>query len=149
RIMDSTEFKLPGSMAKSFPGYDGDGTSSCAAIQFEYEFLSKEIKCICLGHARESDKTYADKRMADIKPGELLLRDLGYYGLDSYDKIEAQGAYYISRLKSQANIYEYSEEGYKRLSLQELVRRIKKSKDGYFDQIVYIGAERKKKVRLM
>lgn len=149
RIMDSTEFKLPENMASSFPGYDGDGTSSCAAIQFEYEILSKEIKCMTLTHARESDKSYADNRMKDIKPSELIVRDLGYYSLDSYDKIEAQGAFYISRLKSQANIYEKTEEGYQRLLPQELIRRIKKSKRVYFDQTVYIGAETKKKVRLM
>lgn len=149
RIMDSTEFKLPASMAAAFPGYSGDGTAACAAIQFEYEMISSQIKCMSLENARVSDKAYSDKRMEDIKPGELIIRDLGYFGIDSYGKIEQQKAYYISRLKAQVAIYEKTDEGYQQLSWSEIIALIKKSKEKHFDQTVYIGAEHKKPVRLM
>jgi hypothetical protein len=150
RVMDSTEFKLPDSLAKDFPGYSASNALACAAIQFEYDVISKSISCMAIENAKVSDKTYADKRMDNIKAGELIIRDLGYYSIDSYEKIEKQGAFYISRLKSQISIYEKDENGeYKELSLQTLIERIKKSGNPYVDQPVYIGAEDRKQVRLM
>lgn len=150
RIMDSTEFKLPDSLAKDFPGYSACNALACAAIQFEYDAINKSINCMSVGNAKASDKTFADKRMDDIKAGELIIRDLGYYSIDSYQKIENQGAFYISRLKSQISIYEKNKDGdYTELSLQTLIDRIKKSGDVFLDQTVYIGAEQKKQVRLM
>ena len=149
RIMDSTEFKLPASLAKEFPGYSGDGTASCAAIQFEYDVMSRQIKCMSLENARVSDKTYADKRMEDIQPKELIIRDLGYYSIDSYKKIEQQKAFYVSRLKAQIAIYDKTDKGYQLLSWSEIIALIKKSKEKCFDKTVYIGSEKKKPVRLM
>jgi hypothetical protein len=148
--MDSTAFKLPDCLAKDFPGYSACNALAYAAIQFEYDVVSKKINCLTIENAKISDKTYADKRMGKIKAGELIIRDLGYYSIDSYQKIEKQEAFYISRLKSQIGIYEQDENGcYKDLSLQTLIERIKKSGDAHVDQSVYIGAEEKKEVRLM
>lgn len=149
RVLDSTEFKLPDSLASVFPGYSSASAKACAAIQFEYDIISKQVHSLTLGSANQSDKTYADQRMDNIQQGELLLRDLGYYGIDSYEKIEGRKAFYISRLKSQIKIYERIKDEYKELSLQTLIKQIKKSKQGFFDQTVYIGAKEKKEVRLL
>ena len=147
RILDSTEFKLSDSLASVFPGYGSASAMACAAIQFEYDIISKQVQSLTLGSANQSDKTYADQRMENIQKGELLLRDLGYYSVDSYEKIEKRKAFYISRLKSQVKIYEQINGEYKELSLRVLVKRI--SKQGFFDQTVYIGAKEKKEVRLL
>lgn len=149
RIMDSTEFKLPANLAKEFPGYGGDGTDACAAIQFEYDIFSSQVKCLSLENGRLSDKTYADSRMENIQKGELILRDLGYYSIDSYEKIETRGGFYISRLKAQVSIYGKTEEGYEQLNWSEIIEWIKESNEKYFDRVVYIGSEHKKPVRLM
>jgi hypothetical protein len=149
RFMDSTEFKLPDSLADVFPGYSSTSALSCAAIQFEYDIISKNICSLTLGNAKQSDKTYADQRMDNINKGELIIRDLGYYGIDSYEKIEDKNAFYISRLKSQIKIYEKQHGQYIELDLKTLIKRIKKSKAPYFDQTVYIGTKDKKEVRLM
>ncbi|HKZ66482.1 MAG TPA: IS4 family transposase, partial [Chitinophagaceae bacterium] len=149
RIMDSTEFKLPANLAAEFPGYSESCTAACAAIQFEYDVISRQIKYMTLENARISDKTYADQRMNDIKPGELIIRDLGYYSVDSYEQIEKQEAFYISRLKSQVTIYEKTKEGYQPLSWPKIIKLIKNCKEKCFDKTVYIGCQQKKKVRLM
>lgn len=149
RIMDSTEFKLPASLLQAFPGYSGDGTAACAAIQFEYDVLNRQIKCMSLENARGSDKTYADNRMDNIEPGELIIRDLGYYSIDSYNKIEQQQAFYVSRLKAQISIYDKTDSGYQQLSWAAIITLIKRSKEKCFDKTVYIGSTDKKPVRLM
>ena len=149
RLLDSTEFKLPDSLVKVFPGYSSAGAASCAAIQFEYDILSKRICSLTLGNAKQSDKTFADDRMGNIKAGELIIRDLGYYSIDSYKKIEDKEAFYISRLKSQIKIYEKKNDRYVELDLTKLINRIRKSSKHNFDQRVYIGCKEKKEVRLM
>jgi len=149
RVLDSTEFKLSDSLAEVFPGYSSASALACAAIQFEYDIISKNVCSLTLGSANQSDKTYADQRMVNINEGELILRDLGYYSIDSYKKIEDRKAFYISRLKSQIKIYEKNNDQYTELDLKELIKRIKKSKQPFFDQTVYIGTKEKKEVRLL
>ena len=149
RLLDSTEFKLPDSLADVFPGYSSNSALSCASIQFEYDIISKQICSLTLGNANQSDKTYADERMDNIKEGELIIRDLGYYSIASYKKIEDRNAFYISRLKSQIKIYEKKQGEYVELELTSLIKQIKKSKKSNFDQTVYIGAKDKKEIRLM
>jgi len=53
RLLNSTEFKLPGSLADVFPGYSSASAASCAAIQFEYDILSKRICSLTLGNAKQ------------------------------------------------------------------------------------------------
>jgi hypothetical protein len=149
RILDSTEFKLPDCFAKEFPGYSASNALACAAIQFEYDILSKTVNCLSLGNARESDKTFAEGRMPNINPGELIIRDLGYYSINSYQQIEDQKAFYISRLKPQVTIYKKEGEDYIPLSWAAITRQLEKNKERSFDQVVFIGAEQKKEVRLM
>jgi hypothetical protein len=74
-IMDSTEFKLPDSLAAAFPGYNSSAAAACAAIQFEFDILSKKITGMTLYSARTSDKTFADGVMNNIQAGSLIIRD--------------------------------------------------------------------------
>jgi len=149
KVMDSTEFKLPDSFTADFPGYSLNSTPACAAIQLEYDVLSRRILCLSIGSARESDKTVADHRMHHIEKGDLILRDLGYYSTDSYLKIEQQNAFYVSRLKAQVSIYQKTDEGFKVLDWSSILQKIKKDKKDHFDEWVYIGKKQKHPVRLM
>ncbi len=88
-IMDSTEWKLPESMAEAFPGFDGDGTKSCTQIQFEYDILSGKIKDLAIGDARIPDSVYATPLLGNIKRKALVIRDLGYSRIKSFEKIES------------------------------------------------------------
>ncbi len=106
RILDSTEFKLSDSLAAVFLGYSSKSAASCAAIQFEYDIISKKICNLSFGNAKQSDKTYADECMQNINEGDLIIRDLGYYSIGSYKQIEDKKAYFKGRLKSLIKIYE-------------------------------------------
>lgn len=149
RIMDSTNFKLHPSLYEAFPGFGGEGTKACAQIQFEFDLFSGLISNLSLSHALVSDVAYGLKSMDNLKPGELLLRDLGYYNLHTYRRIAEQGAFFISRLKSQISIYEYKQGQYKVLTHKQIIQRLKRSKKQYLDMSVYIGREEKFKVRML
>ncbi len=149
KVMDSTEFKLPDYFAEAFPGYSGCNALACAAIQLEYDVLSGKVHHFSLGNARQSDKTVADLRMDSIVSGDLILRDLGYYSVDSYLKIEQQNAFYVSRLKSQVGVYQKQSNKYIRLSWSDILQQIQGSQNRHFDQWVYIGTEQKHPVRMV
>jgi hypothetical protein len=140
---------LPDCFAGDFAGYSGGSARSCAAIQLEYDVLSRQIHYLSIGSARQSDKTVADERMNYIGKGELVLRDLGYYSIDSYLKIEKREAFYVSRLKSQVCIYQQKGGEYEPLSWSAILQRLQNKKEDCFDQWVFIGKEQKHPVRLM
>lgn len=149
RIMDSTEFKLPASLSESFPGFQGDGTSSCTQIQFEYDVLSAKIKHLSIENACNPDCCYAADHLKDIESGNLIIRDLGYSTIHLFKAIEERKAYYISRLNTQMIIYEKHGKNFKILSFKTIVQRLKNGKKKYLDTPIYIGKELKHPVRLI
>jgi hypothetical protein len=149
RILDSTEFRLPEHLAEAFPGFKGAGTKACAHIQFEYDVLSGNVKHLFLGKALISDVTYARQQLDTLSENELVLRDLGYYTLNTYAEIEKRKAFYVSRLKPYVSIYEQGNGGLKELTYKEIHKRLKGSTLKYLDLQVYIGKELKHPVRLI
>jgi hypothetical protein len=149
RILDSTEFKLPEQLSEAFPGFKGAGTSACAHIQFEYDILTGNVKHLFLGKALISDVTYARQQLDSLQENELVLRDLGYYTIDTYREIEKRKAFYVSRLKPYISIYEQGSNGFKELTYKEIHKRLKVSGLKYLDLPVYIGKEVKHPVRLI
>jgi hypothetical protein len=149
RIMDSTEFKLHPSLSHVFLGYDGDGTKACAQLQFEFDMLTGNVKNISLDNVLVSDVEYGLKDMDKVEKDELLLRDLGYWNLNVYQKIANQDAFYISRLKNQISIFELKEGKFKPLTHKQIIKELNSSGKKYLDKTVYIGAKSKVKVRLL
>jgi hypothetical protein len=139
RLMDSTEFKLPECLAQEFPGFDGDGTKSCTQIQFEYDILSSTINHFSVGDARISDSAYARPYLSTIKCNELIVRDLGYSKIESFQAIEKSEAYYISRLHPCINIFEKRRGVMVPLSYRCIIKRLRNSQKRYLDIPVHIG----------
>jgi hypothetical protein len=54
------------------------------------------------GHVQ--DRTLGPRILNEIRPLDLVLRDLGYFDLSSFQTIEDKGAYWISRLHGQAGV---------------------------------------------
>jgi len=145
--MDSTEFKLPEALAKDFPGFAGDGPKACMQIQFEYNILSSKLMSFDMVGARLNDHSYAHPRLHNIGPKDLIIRDLGYYKIDSFKEMEARGAYYISRLQSTTKIYDHLTKA--ALDYKTLYLRLKRSRKGYLDVPIYLGKDAQHPVRLV
>jgi hypothetical protein len=148
RIMDSTEFKLPEKFYNTFPGFNDDGTYSCAQIQFEYDLFSGVIQNISLNGAIKSDRRVAHEIMSSKLEGSLIIRDLGYYNLGVYNELIKRGIFFISRLHPQIKIYQKVEANYLELTHKRVEYLLKKNKGNYLDIPVYIGKEAKIPVRL-
>ncbi|NME98751.1 transposase, partial [Aneurinibacillus aneurinilyticus] len=75
-------------------------------LKSEIEKLNWRILSPCvLFITKKQDTTYAATLLHTVQPGDLLLRDLGYFSLDRLKSIHEQGGYYISGVKHNVKIY--------------------------------------------
>jgi hypothetical protein len=102
RILDSTGFKTPTDDPDT--GYQGCAQPSLK-VQVEYEMKQGEFLHLDIRNGKEHDAMYAAALLNTVQPGDLLLRDLGYFSLEGLEAIHQQGGYYISRVKHNVKIY--------------------------------------------
>ena len=100
RIMDATSFRLPSSYS-DYPGVQGHGVK----VQLEYEWLRGKLLYHKIQAEAKSDKDAARDQMESLEPGDLLLRDLGYYSARLIKEMENKGAFFISRVPSQTKFW--------------------------------------------
>lgn len=103
RILDATVFQLPDAFATDYQGSGGCSNTAGMKIQLECDLLSGQFLNVQLG--KNHDKTYGTDCLESIEPGDLFLRDLGYFDLRDLQTIHEKEAYYISRLKLNTRIY--------------------------------------------
>jgi hypothetical protein len=103
-IWDSTSFQLPSALAEFFPGKGGSASPAGAKIQFAYE-LNDERWFYEVQAATEADTAIGEQIVARAQPGDLVLQDLGYFNVETFAALYQKGAYYLSRLKRDVNVY--------------------------------------------
>lgn len=103
-ILDSTIIELPDSLAELFKGAGGAGSKSSLKIQFCYDLKLGSF----FYHIQEgvsSDGKYENSFVDKINEYELIIKDLGYFTIQSFIDMEEKGAFYLSRWKSSTRIY--------------------------------------------
>lgn len=135
-IEDSTKVELH---EKLSPIFKGAATKSGLKINYIFDYLSEEIVDIDFYSANIADQALSKRIIDFLKEGDLVIRDLGYYSVQNLREIELKQAYYISRLKSDVNVYETPEDT-KPLDLARFID--KNLQHGMLDINVFIGKER-------
>jgi hypothetical protein len=110
RILDSTTFQLPDKFASHYQGSGGSSHTAGVKIQLEYDLLSGKFLHVYVGEGRENDKTFGSTSLLTIQSKDLYIRDLGYFDLHDLQKMNDEGAYYVSRLKLNSRIYRKNDE---------------------------------------
>lgn len=144
RIADSSGFSLPVTYKD---GYEGS-TSSGVKIQLEYELLSGQFLELEVQDGKESDISFARKLNQTLLPGDLCIRDLGYFSGEFLKEIDERGAYFISRLRNQSKVYKNLEGGWKEIDLVEWGSSLKKGETIEIND-VYLGGKKLYIPRLM
>lgn len=99
-IQDSTCVALPPTLRHLFPGpSNGRGESATLRIQCLYELLGEKFVGFSLSPFTRNDQAASADPLPILQPNDLLLRDLGYFSLQSFHAIEAAGAFFLSRLR--------------------------------------------------
>jgi len=140
-IIDSSTVSLHRALSNIFKGSGGAASGAALKIQLMFDYLGGQIKALTLTSGCDNDQGF-DSYFCKIQKRALYLMDLGYFKLDSFQRIIDGGAFFVSRLLT----------GTKLLSLDgesiELVKTLSNS-GGFYSQQLLMGAKRKIPVRLV
>lgn len=143
-IQDATHFKLPRFMAKYFPGsYSRYGKSSTLKIQAILNLTKGLYAEFKIASFRDNDQKESPNVLGLLKRNDLLIRDLGYFVLDVFEKVIEKQAYFLSRLKYGITLYD--QQSYEKINLNKL---LDKQQGKALDTIVLLGKKKTLKCRL-
>lgn len=106
-LQDSTALALPARLAAVFPGSGNQhhGQSACLKIQATYEALHEQFLQCALTPFTRNDQTAAGDILTVVRPGDLVLRDLGYFVLEIFAKLKALEVFFLSRYRHGTTLY--------------------------------------------
>lgn len=142
-IQDATHFPLPKWLSSAFPGsYSRSGESATAKVQAIFNLKKGAFSDFQLNSFRDNDQKDAERIVDQINKNDLVIRDLGYFTIESFKKIALKGAYYLSRYKFGLNIYDRKSE--KNLNLLKGLTKL-----GNIDMDVEIGQKQRLTCRII
>lgn len=149
RIKDSTTFDIHPSLADVFEGF-GKGGGKCSkagvSIQYEFDIKTGKVFDIDLQPAVSKDAKDAVSKKDDLKEGDLILRDLGYYSDDMIEHFIKSKAFFVSKLYHNVSVRLKQEDD--KINFNALYRQMRAIQASHLDLNVYIG-KKKRLVRLI
>jgi len=141
-IEDSTFVPMGAINAGNFPAH-GNSRGSTAGFKLDlcFDVLDNHIVHQKFSSARQSDSKIGQALIESLQPGDLVLRDMGYFTQNSLQKIEQQDAHWVSRLPS--SIKATLSHG------KSLESKLKSRKYHHLDEIVTLGSEGHCQVRIV
>lgn len=141
-IQDSTCVLLPPSLYESYKGNSSrTGNHSVAKIQVIYNLLKSDFEELKINSFTRNDQAAAFDVLEYIKPGDLIVRDLGYFVLNSLVEIMNRGAHFICPLRKDTKLF-YPQNN-KPIDLLKILKRKK-----FLKMKVLLGAQQKVPVTL-
>jgi hypothetical protein len=135
-VQDSTVIRLPLRLFEVFSGVKNAHCAVCnARIQGIYDLVSKKFVDFSIDPYSRNDLVAASD--IDVEPGDLLLRDRGYFIVGTVRDLKEKGVDTVSRYKHKTNIYDV--ETGKEINLLEYL-----GKYGSIDREVLAGKEKYK-----
>lgn len=149
-IEDSTHIQLNESMARAYPGnkyWDRTNkrigkTKAILKIQATYNIITRQFIRFIIGNYRTNDQKFADTITQHARPGDLVIRDLGYFSSKVFKLLLTEGISFISRLRMKVLLFSVKEET--PIDLAKMLR-----KRGIIDTHILISKEEKTPVRLI
>ncbi len=100
-VADATVLRLHDALSRAFPGCRTNHTRAAAKLHVVMSVLGAGPRCVAVTGERVNER-----RRLGIGPwvaGRLLLFDLGFFKWHLFDRIRANGGYFISRLRDDVN----------------------------------------------
>ncbi len=97
-LFDSTSWDIDPKLHAIFPGSGGDASKANCKVQLCYEYLRGALSFFEILPGTKTDRGYTVKLPDLIAPGDLLIADLGYFSLQTLQRIAANGAFFLFRL---------------------------------------------------
>ena len=107
-LLDSTTLKLSEKLALCFPGSSNQRgpQGGMLKIQACYDLLAQSFVHFSLSSYRRNDQAASPDVLPLLRPGDLIVRDLGYFVLEVFAQIALANAYFLSRLRMGVSLWE-------------------------------------------
>lgn len=93
-IADSSTISLKKSLTEIFPGTSAPGVK----VHTVLDITQQTVADLALSPSKESDHSLKEAHKKLLAPKDLMIRDLGYFDMADLQRIDQQGAYFISRI---------------------------------------------------
>lgn len=128
-LEDSTQCCLHEKLAAAFKGSGGSASRATVKIDVIYEVVQHRLHDISVTDGCAADQGHATAIVPHLRAGDLVIRDLGYFSLESLGQIAAQQAWFLSRLSSAVAVYPAAEPTAPALALVDHVQKYGKDQD--------------------
>ena len=107
-LLDSTTIKLSEKLALFFPGSSNQRGSQGGMLKIQacYDLLAQNFVHFSLSSYRRNDQAASPDVLPLLCPGDLIVRDLGYFVLEVFAQIGLAQAYFLSRLRLGVSLWE-------------------------------------------
>lgn len=146
-LQDSTQFALNEELSEKFEGNGGGASKSAVKLDFIYDIVNFVVHGVKVASATINDNTNAKEIIKYIKPGSLVIRDLGYLSINCLRKI-VKTAYYISRLSVTTNVY-LNKDDEEPLDVPKYLKKLAEENKDLSNISIYIGKEERFETRLV
>lgn len=109
-LHDSTVEPLPDHLAGAFPGSANGHKHGYAALklQFVCDLLQAKVLHLSLSGFTRNDQSASPDILKLLRPGDLVIRDLGYFVLKVLEQIAQAEAFFLSRYRHGVSLYHRS-----------------------------------------
>ena len=142
-LHDSTVEELPDHLANLFPGSGNQRNRKQASLKIQIiaDLLRGTLLHCSLSGFTRNDQTASPDILGVARPGDLILRDLGYFTRTVLAALQARGASFLSRFQHRMLVYDLQGRQL------DLVRELKTH--GRLDRDLLVGAVEQFRVRLV
>lgn len=103
QVIDSSEIRLNKALKDLFPQTRNQGAA--IKLQALMNVVSNEILSLDVRPSKEPDQSYKE-HIFHVQAGDLLMADLGYFCVDSFNAIQMKEGFFLSRYFKQTNLYD-------------------------------------------
>jgi len=97
-LFDSSSWNIDPGLKSVFKGCGGPGASGAGCkLQAGYEYKTGTLGFFSVTQGAQPDQTHGDHLVQFVGKGELMLIDLGYFKLDTFEALAEKNAYFLSR----------------------------------------------------
>lgn len=137
-IQDGSLIRFHDSASSHFPAVSSTAEDKAMLrLEFAYDYKSGRTLFAIPSAYSHTDGAVSADLLDWLEPGDLCLRDMGYYKAELFGKMEAKGVFYLSRLKPEVKIPQ--EDGEPAIGLEEFLRGVRGL---VFDKTIRVGAKR-------
>ncbi|MCD4655596.1 IS4 family transposase, partial [bacterium] len=105
-LVDSSSWDVDPNMKEVFPGCGGSASQANCKVQIGYEYKQGHISLYELTKGTCPDSKYTTNLPKHLKKNDLILFDLGYFCMKTFNQIIQRKAYFLSRFIYNTALYD-------------------------------------------